>query len=49
MLISEVLVVFNSIYLYIARADIYCYVFWIINTLTYAFVAYGNKLYGQVI
>ncbi|WP_195972541.1 nicotinamide riboside transporter PnuC [Clostridium thermobutyricum] len=46
-LISAVSGVFNSIY--IARADIYCYVFWIINTLTYAFVAYENKLYGQVI
>lgn len=46
-LISAVSGVFNSIY--IARADILCYVFWIVNTLTYAFVAYESKLYGQVI
>lgn len=46
-LISAISGVFNSIY--IARADIWCYFFWIINTLTYAFVAYESKLYGQVI
>ncbi|MGL4992050.1 MAG: nicotinamide riboside transporter PnuC [Sarcina sp.] len=46
-LISAVSGVFNSIY--IARADILCYFFWIINTLTYAFVAYKTQLYGQVI
>lgn len=46
-LISAVSGVFNSIY--IARADILCYFFWIINTLTYAFVAYETQLYGQVI
>lgn len=46
-LISAVSGVFNSIY--IARADILCYFFWIINTLTYAFVAYESQLYGQVI
>lgn len=46
-LISAISGVFNSIY--IARADILCYFFWIINTLTYAFVAYEQKFYGQVI
>ncbi|MGL4739645.1 MAG: nicotinamide riboside transporter PnuC [Sarcina sp.] len=46
-LISAVTGVFNSIF--IARADVWCYFFWIINTLTYAFVAYENNLYGQVI
>lgn len=46
-LISAISGVFNSIY--IARADIWCYFFWIINTLTYAFVAYKTQLYGQVI
>ena len=46
-LISAISGVFNSIY--IARADIWCYFFWIINTLTYAFVAYKSQFYGQVI
>ncbi|WP_297436752.1 nicotinamide riboside transporter PnuC [uncultured Clostridium sp.] len=46
-LISAVSGVFNS--MYIARADILCYFFWIINTLTYAFVAYEQQFYGQVI
>ena len=46
-LISAISGVFNSIY--IARADIWCYFFWIVNTLTYAFVAYKSNLYGQVI
>ena len=45
-LISAVSGVFNSIY--IARGDILCYFFWIINTLTYAFVAYEQHFYGQV-
>ncbi|MGL4654689.1 MAG: nicotinamide riboside transporter PnuC [Sarcina sp.] len=46
-LISAISGVFNSIF--IARADVWCYFFWIVNTLTYAFVAYESKLYGQVI
>lgn len=46
-LISSITGVFTSIYQ--ARAEIIVYPYWIINTITYAYVALESAYYGQVI
>lgn len=46
-IISTISGIFTAIYQ--AKASIKCYFWWTLNTITYAVVAWGSHLYGQVI